>query len=1162
MRPAIRSRSFCRSILVYVACLLCALIPAPRAQFPPPDGFDPRANNAVFTLATQNDGKILVGGLFSELDGHPRNCLARLSADGVLDEAFNPGLGGAQTIPVQIQPYVASVVLQGDGKILVGGWFTVVAGQNRRCLARLNPDGTPDAGFNPEPDQDVYALVLQPDGKILVGGSFTQLAGGRRPGLGRLNVDGSLDLDFNPEPNASVYALALQPDGKILAAGAFTRVSGLQRDRIARLDVTGRLDADFRPNANGGVYAIAVRADGRILLGGSFTEIEGIPRLRIAQLNPDGDLDSTFDLGANGDLSTIALQTDGKTLVGGGFTELGGRERNGIACLKRDGNVDLEFNAGIDTNTAMNSVHCLAVQPDGKVLVGGWFDHLAGVTRHSLGRLQNSSSASQGLAYVGSNVTWLRGGSSPEVLRVEFDCSTNHGITWEWLGSGTRLSNSPRGGTTVWRLFDVAAPAHSTIRARGFISGDFKGSGWFQETITGPPVVTSSPQNLTNQAGTSATFKVTGGGSEPLYYQWLRNGMPLAEGENIVGATNSTLTVRDVRHRDQGGYSVVLVNGQGTAPSTTASLTVIDPVIAFPPVGKDIEEGGEVSLYVTAVGTDLNYQWSRDGVALPLGTNAALSISNLRGSDAGYYSVEVKNAFGSVTSTPALVTVNTVKREQDFIFWAPAGGLYSLAAQADGNILVSGYSYLFDQSYTSILLNGLARLMPDNQLDPLFNPQLGPTAGSIILKADDKMLVQYLPYCMTWGPEPPRNWIIPLNLDGSWDPGFKADFDWSVNAIAVQPDGKVLVAGARTSLDRLMPVMPAPIVRLSADGTPESGFNPEIYYPVESLALQPDGKILVLSGWGGPLFRYHPNGSLERELNPDPKWLRSATVVSVQPDGKILVAESYTRQLVRYNADALLDASFAPVGINGPVYSMVTQADGKILIGGVFSQVNGQSRQNLTRLNADGSLDPVFVPKGLNGVSALLIQSDGRILAIDGDLVRLLNTGLATESLTSDGSTITWQRGGTGPAAWRTTFEYSTNRVTWQMLGPGSHIAGGWQLGGLTLPAGATIRARGFVNGGNLNGSSWFVETQLRLPDPPDSPMDLRIAYRDNQPALDLTGRRGTYFTIEYASSLSAANDWLPLSSSVITNSPQTIMDPSYSGVSQRFYRLQTGKSP
>ena len=194
-------------------------------------------------------------------------------------------------------------------------------------------------GFDPNANNTVRVAVVQPDGKILIGGDFTMLSpnGGApvtRNYIARLNADGTLDTAFNPNANNIVNAIAVQADGKILVGGNFNIIGGQTRFNIARLDpVTGAADS-WNPNAGGGiVYSIAVQADGKILAGGLFTSIGGQPRNRIARLDAVTGLADSFNPNANSTVNAIAVQADGKILVGGGFTSVGGATRNHIARL-------------------------------------------------------------------------------------------------------------------------------------------------------------------------------------------------------------------------------------------------------------------------------------------------------------------------------------------------------------------------------------------------------------------------------------------------------------------------------------------------------------------------------------------------------------------------------------------------------------------------------------------------------------------------------------------------------------------------------------------------------------------------------------------------------------------------------------------------------------
>ena len=454
------------SFLSGLACLLLGYLPA-RAQTA--DSFNPDPDYLVKSIAVQADGKILLGGGFHSLGGQNRDQIARLNADGSLDSGFSLYPSGD----------VSSLVVQTDGKVLVGGYFTTLGVQTRNRLARLNADGSLDTGFNPNANNHVISQALQADGKILIGGYFTALGGQVRNRLARLNADGSLDTGFNPNVGSVfsdvVSSLAVQADGKILVGGQFTTLGGQTRNHIARVNADGSLDTSFNPNANSFVQSLAIQADGKILVGGAFDGIGGQTRNRIARLNANGSLDTAFNPNANSAVYSLAVQADGKILIGGYFEYVGGQPCNRIARLNADGSFNTAFNPNAD-----NYVLSLGVQADGKVLVGGGFNTLGGQTRNYLARLTNDTVATSALAVTGtSQIDWTRGGSAPELSQVTFESWT--GSAWTSLGSAIRVS----GG---WRMTGLTLPVSGQIRARGRTSGgQYNASSGLTEQIVNYP---------------------------------------------------------------------------------------------------------------------------------------------------------------------------------------------------------------------------------------------------------------------------------------------------------------------------------------------------------------------------------------------------------------------------------------------------------------------------------------------------------------------------------------------------------------------------------------------------------------------------------------------------------------------------------------------------
>ncbi|MBM3880909.1 MAG: DUF5011 domain-containing protein [Verrucomicrobia bacterium] len=242
-------------------------------------GFNPDASSGVRTLALQPDGNIVVGGDFTLLGGSPRARIARLSGSGILDPAFNPNAtanGG-----------VRSMAVQADGKIVLGGDFSAVNGTSRNGIARLHADGTLDTGFNPNANGSAISLLVRPDGKILIAGTFTTVGGTSRNRLALLNPDGALDSSFNPGADNIVWSTVLQADGKLLVAGSFTTLAGGPRNRIGRLNADGTLDVDFRPEANNTVWSAALMADGKVQIGGDFNQVGGQSHPSFARLAND-----------------------------------------------------------------------------------------------------------------------------------------------------------------------------------------------------------------------------------------------------------------------------------------------------------------------------------------------------------------------------------------------------------------------------------------------------------------------------------------------------------------------------------------------------------------------------------------------------------------------------------------------------------------------------------------------------------------------------------------------------------------------------------------------------------------------------------------------------------------------------------------------------------
>jgi uncharacterized delta-60 repeat protein len=183
---------------------------------------------------------------------------------------------------------------------------------------------------------EVFAVLVQPDGKIVIGGRFSAINGIARNNIARLNADGTLDRDFAEQEgvNGQVNALVLLPSGDIVAGGTFTQAGQREIGNLARFRASGAVDEGFGgttdPGVNGSVFALAAQPDGKILVGGNFSAVSGRPCRGLARLNADGTLDASeaAESALSGTVRTIAVGPDSWLVAGGEFTLANQSARN------------------------------------------------------------------------------------------------------------------------------------------------------------------------------------------------------------------------------------------------------------------------------------------------------------------------------------------------------------------------------------------------------------------------------------------------------------------------------------------------------------------------------------------------------------------------------------------------------------------------------------------------------------------------------------------------------------------------------------------------------------------------------------------------------------------------------------------------------------------
>ena len=241
-------------------------------------------------------------------------------------------------------------------------------------------------------------------------------------------------------------------------------------------------------------------------------------------------------------------------------------------------------------------------------------------------------------------------------------------LTYLWLKNGVGLTNGVKFSGVTSNVLTIASVTTNELGNYSVVVTNLAGSASSAAaalTVVASPTFVTLPANQTVVAGANGSFTVTAAGSAPLYYQWLKNNSPLANGGNISGATTATLTVATVSSGDAANYSVTVSNSLGSITSSVVTLTVaVPPAIVTPLANATVIAGSNASFTVTASGSaTLNYQWWKNNSALANGgnisgaTTASLALANVSANDAGNYSVTVSNTVGSASSAATLTVL-------------------------------------------------------------------------------------------------------------------------------------------------------------------------------------------------------------------------------------------------------------------------------------------------------------------------------------------------------------------------------------------------------------------------------------------------------------------------------------------------------------------------
>jgi uncharacterized delta-60 repeat protein len=695
---------------------------------------------------------------------------------------------------------------------------------------------------------------------------------------------------------------------------------------------------------NNTVNSVALQADGKIVVGGAFSGYNNVFANRIVRLLTWGGYDTGFDVwwGFNNTVNAVAVQADGKIVVGGAFTSYSGTAQNRITRLTSTWARDTTFVIGAWCN---NTVNALAIQADGKIVVWWTFTTYAWVAQSRITRL---------------STTWAR--DTTFVLGAWFNGTVNS------------LAIQADGKIVVWGAFTTYAwVAQSRItrlsttwaRDTTFVVGT-----GFNNTVsalvieTGGSIVAAGA--FTNYAGTAINRIIR------LSTTWARDTSYV-----VWSAFNNTVSA--------------------------LSLQTDGKVIAW--------------------GTFTSYSWVAINRIIRLSTTGARDTTmGVWGGFNNTVSTLAIQTDGRVVAWWAFTTFNgfvenrfvrfyaTWARDAELVVFGFNNSVTSMWIQTDGKVVVGG-SFT---NFSGTTQNRITRLTSTGVLDTTFTiwSAFNNTVNAVAVQADGKIVVwgTFTNYSGT-----AQNRITRLTSTWARDTTFVigAWCNNTVNALAIQADGKIVVGGAFTTYAW---VAQGRITRLSTTGARDATFVLWAWFNgiVNSLAIQADGKIVV---WGA--FTTYAWVAQSRITRLSTTWARDTTFVigtgfdntvnalALQADGKIVAWWAFTNyagtpqnRITRLSTTWARDSTFVGTGFNGTVLSLGIQTDQKIVAGGSFTTYRGTAQNRITRINSLGDRDSAF-SIGLwfdNTVNVLLIESPTTLLV--GWLFLLFNNNNVQHGLT------------------------------------------------------------------------------------------------------------------------------------------------------------------
>jgi uncharacterized delta-60 repeat protein len=913
-------------------------VPAPGLVLKSDFGSGPSTgvNERVYAMEKDSEGRLVVGGLFTNAGNFPSRGIARFDALGVRDNYFEVGTGTQGGS----YGYVTDLAVLEDDSIVAVGDFTSYNEQPRGRIVKVASDGSIDPSFasGDAADGIIRNIKRQPDGKYVIGGGFTHYDGVLRNGVARLMQDGSLDPSFNSDvgfadPSDYVDQIELLEDGRILIAGRFSSFGGHASLNVARLFSDGTVDPSFQATDTHVDYMETMRvlSTGKILVGGTGGQ-------KLFRLNADGTPDSGFDpeIWGWGVYGVLELP-DGKYMVSGDIVSEGEPDFSKLMVLNTDGSVDASAFAGQVTPNGW--VGPLLADASGNIYVGGAFSSING---HPYGRLAKfSNSARSDVCFASASGTITEGESKFFSIAVSETL-----ITHADLQITVEADDPAILPMTYVSSFVHVHPGDTTAELYLWFGDDFKvnGSRTFRLRMTSSTeeVVVGSPDVMT----------ITVKDDDIPGTVFLESASAvLHEGENLSFKVKRFLD-------DPGSRSVRLRTVDGTALAGR-DYQALDTTVVFP-------EG----VYEQAV--------------LIGGSVSSPEVNPLR-----QFAIELYDpAMGAIIGTPGTAAVDVNDKDDpgsSLVSYAvpdPANLAQIVDLALDANGALHGlalYSLGQPGSYASKILKFSSEGIGE-VLATIPTPGSYLWARTIEFGSDGKIYAAGAGFVLRYLPSGA--------LDGTWTNPVAASISLptTIQKLLPLPDGKVLICG-RIS-DPMDGYTRQQIVRLMPNGSVDPTFDLGQILPMSSvdwiydLALDPSGKILIAgdisSIQGKPrtnIARLFPDGTLDESFDASAAVISqgltlSVSQISVTPQGEIYLAGS--SRMIRLNSDGSLDSSF-PLTTESS-YSSITfavQPDGKAVV----------AQSQIKRLSLSGELDTDFNPYGYFAglIQDILIGPDGRI---------------------------------------------------------------------------------------------------------------------------------------------------------------------------------------